>query len=199
MSPNLPRGGPPRAWWPLALLLILPGQALAGGHGFTLKEHGFFIIDFVVLIGLIVWLTRKKFKAFLVARSTGIRQDMDVARQAFDRARAEHDEKAARTAALESDRDEMLARFRDEAEQEKARIIAEAEARAEQIVAEARRQVEMEARRLQEGLTTRAVEGAVEGARAHLQEKMGEIERRTWTDDAIARLDKLDWRMSDAR
>jgi F-type H+-transporting ATPase subunit b len=198
MSPTRARACPPR-WWPLALLLALPGQALAGGHGFTFKDHGFFIIDFVVLIALIVWLTRKKFKAFLVARSTGIRQDMDDAKQTFDAARAEHDEKAARTTALAAERDEMLARFRDEAQQEKARIIAEAEARAEQIVAEARRQVEMEARKLQEGLTARAVEGAVEGARTHLREKMGEIERRRWTDDAIARLDKLDWRMSDAR
>jgi F-type H+-transporting ATPase subunit b len=182
----------------LAALLLVASPASAS-EGFSFAEQGLFILDFVVLIGLLAWFLRKKFKAYMAERSQSIRKDMDEAAALHAREEALAAEKERHLARLMADREAMLARFREEAEKERARILAEARERAERLLEETRRQAEAERRQMLTEFRELLVERAVSGARESLVAGTDAVARARWTDAAIAGLEKAEWGAQDAR
>jgi F-type H+-transporting ATPase subunit b len=179
---------------------LAPAVALASEneHGFTFGTQGLFIIDFVVLIALLVFLTRKKFATALQDRAAGIRKDIDEATTEHDEAQKSATEKVGHLEGLKADRASLEARFRDEAAREHDRVLADADARAKRLVSEAERQVEAERRRLADEVRGRLIEQTFAAARTEIQAGMTEEARRRWTDDAVARLAQADGRASHA-
>lgn len=176
---------------------LIPSMALAsggGGHGFTWGVQGLYIVDFVVLITLLVILTRKKFAAALTDRAAGIRKDIDEATGEHADAQKVLNEKEGNLRALQADRPKLEERFRDEATREHDRVIAEADARARRLVAETERQIEAERRKLTDELRGRLIDQTFDTARVEIGASMTEEARRRWTDDAVARLEKVEWR-----
>jgi len=112
----------------LVLAALAPATAWASGG----EHHGFdwqFGVNFLVLVVAMVLLLRKKFRAALEARATGIRKDMDDAAHELQGAEALAGEKRGHLAGLEADRDAMLARFREDAVRERERVVGEARAK----------------------------------------------------------------------
>jgi F-type H+-transporting ATPase subunit b len=179
---------------------LFPTIALASGgeHGFTFGTQGLYILDFLVLIGLLVFLTRKKFKAAIVERAAGIRKDIDEATADHGEAEKVLAEKHGHLEALKSDRAKLEGRFRDEATREHDRVVAEADARAKRLVSEAERQIEAERRKLADELKDRLIDETFQKARVEIQASMTDEGRRRWTDDAVARLEKVEWRAPNA-
>jgi len=176
---------------------LVPALALASGggeHGFTFGTQGLYIIDFLVLVGLLVFLTRKKFAAALQDRAAGVRKDIDEATGEHDEARRTLDEKSGHLEGLKADRAALEQRFRDEAAREHDRVLADADARARRLVAEAERQVEAERRRLADEVRGRLIQQTFDAARAEIQAGLTDEARRRWTDDAVARLAQADGR-----
>lgn len=175
-----------------ALTFALPTAAWASGGA----HHGFdwqFGANFLILVVALVLLLRKKLRAALEARATGIRKDMDDAARELGTAEALEREKQAHLRGLEADRDKILSRFRDDAARERTRLVAEAQARAARIRSETERQAEAERRQVEDELRARVVDEAFGRARSRLAREMDEGKKRAWADEALARLEKADW------
>lgn len=64
--------------------LLLPSLALAeggGGHGFALKEHGFYVVNFIIFVGLVVFAARKPVANMMKERSEGFARRLNDARE----------------------------------------------------------------------------------------------------------------------
>ncbi|MBM4373209.1 MAG: ATP synthase F0 subunit B [Deltaproteobacteria bacterium] len=84
----------------LASLVLLPALAFAGGegggHGATLKEHGYSLVNFLVFVGLLYLLAGERIRAAVRDRSRAVGADLRDAGAAMDQATAR--EAAARDA-----------------------------------------------------------------------------------------------------
>ena len=77
--------------------LALPALALASaeGHGASLKVHGYYLINFVVFLGLLYVLAGDKIKAALRDRSRAVGSEITAAGDAFTAARGRENEAKA--------------------------------------------------------------------------------------------------------
>jgi F-type H+-transporting ATPase subunit b len=169
----------------LATCLLLVGLAAAGfasegGEGThhvdtakQLKDFGWRVLDFAVLVAIAVWALKKaNVKGSLADRQTGIAkalQDAVEARQAAEKKHAEYSDKLARAS---KEIDEIQAAIRKEGELEKERIIAEAKASAERIREQAAQAADQEVLKARAELREEAVRLAVQLAEQSLREKI---------------------------
>jgi ribonucleoside-diphosphate reductase alpha chain len=141
-----------------AALVVAPSFALASeGHGFVWSEHGLYILDFLILAGILYWFARKPIKAFLEERSRLVAHEILEARKLREAAAARLAEYETRLAALEAERTRILESFVEDGERERDRIIRDAEVATQKMVADAERRITQEARRLEQALEHEAV------------------------------------------
>lgn len=176
-----------------ALALLSPATALAAeGHGFVLSEHGFYILDFLVLIGLLVWFAKKPMKAWLEERAKQIQKEIDEARRMREAAEAKLREYEQKLSALEAEQKKILDAFVEAGEREKQRIVSEAESAANKMLADAERRIEQEAKRLQEALEHEAVDLAVGMSETVIRKRLEPTVQQRMVTDYIAGLEAMD-------
>jgi len=135
------------------LVLLAPALALAsgggggeGGHGASLKEHGYYLINFLVFLGLLYVLAGDKIKAAVRDRSRSVGKEileagaiLEQAREREEEAKSALDEIPARTTELQETFSAEGARLaetiqaRTESEKNKIRSASLATAEAERI------------------------------------------------------------------
>ena len=138
----------------LAALLVLLPTALAlagggggegghgGGHGASLKEHGYYLINFLVFLGLVYILAGDKIKAAVRDRSRSVGKEirdagaiLDGARQREDAAKTVLDGMPARAEEIQQTFDAEGARLAQNiqarSETEKAKILSASHATAD--------------------------------------------------------------------
>lgn len=159
------------------VLLASAGFASEGGEGAHHAEHaagqmkdfGWRVLNFAVLVGIIVWALKKAdVKGSLAARQADIEKSLKDAEEARDAAEAKLREYGAKLDQASKEIDELHAAIVREGEQEKNRIIAEANRAAEKIVAQAALSAEQETVKARNELRAEAARLAVEIATGKL-------------------------------
>ena len=158
------------------ILLASTGFASEGGEGAhhvdsaaQMKDFGWRVLNFAVLVGIIVWALKKAdVKGSLAARQADIEKSLKDAETARDNAEAKLREYSIKLDQASKEIDELHAAIIREGEQEKNRIIAEANIAAEKIVAQAALSAEQETVKARNELRAEAARLAVEIATGKL-------------------------------
>jgi F-type H+-transporting ATPase subunit b len=158
------------------VLLASAGFASEGGEGAhhadsgaQMKDFGWRVLNFAVLVGIIVWALKKAdVRGSLAARQADIEKSLKDAEAARDAAEAKLREYSIKLDQAAKEIDELHAAIVREGEQEKARIVAEAHSAAEKIVAQAALSAEQETIKARNELRVEAARLAVELATGKL-------------------------------
>ena len=135
------------------VLLASTSFASEGGEGAhhadhaaaQMKDFGWRVLNFAVLVGIIVWALKKAdVRGSLAARQSDIEKSLKDAETARDAAEAKLREYSVKLDQASKEIDELHDAIIREGEQEKSRIIAEANSAAEKIVAQAALSAEQE-------------------------------------------------------
>lgn len=158
------------------VLVASVGFASEGGggahhpdSGAQMKDFGWRVLNFAVLVGIIVWALKKAdVKGSLAARQADIEKNLKDAEAARDAAEAKLREYGVKLDQASKEIDELHAAIVREGEQEKSRIIAEAKSASEKIVAQAALSAEQETVKARNELRAEAARLAVEIATGKL-------------------------------
>jgi F-type H+-transporting ATPase subunit b len=159
------------------VLVASVGFASEGGEGAhhvdhaagQMKDFGWRVLNFAVLIGIVIWALKKAdVKGSLAARQADIEKSLKDAESARDAAEAKLREYSGKLDQASKEIDELHAAIVREGEQEKNRIIAEANVAAEKIVAQAALSAEQETVKARSELRAEAARLAVEIATGKL-------------------------------
>lgn len=160
-----------------AVALSLPSMALAGDFKFTI--HGFYILDFAVFLGIIIYFGRKPIAAMLDSRYKNVVAEIEEARALRESAQAKFDEYKARLEHLEEELAAMLTDVRKGTRAEVEKILSDARATTERITAEEAARLSQESKRIREELATHAAATALQLAEAELENKLtAEVQQR---------------------
>ncbi|MFO0746495.1 MAG: ATP synthase F0 subunit B [Myxococcota bacterium] len=174
-----------------ALALLTPGIALASG-GWTFSVEGFYIIDFVIFAGLLVYFVRGPAKKFLAARYERITAEITAA----SRLKAEADLKLLEVEKLLSDFEAEVGRireqFRQDGEREKARVLADASAQTEKLRTTVVKQLEQEAAALKETLSKELTAAVLASTEAKVKAKVDQATHKALNGSYIDSLEKLE-------
>jgi F-type H+-transporting ATPase subunit b len=163
----------------IAVVVLAAGAGFAseGGEGAhhadhaaaQMKDFGWRVFDFAVLVAIAVWALKKaNVKGALADRQGEIEKSLKDAEAARDAAEAKLAEYSGKLDQASKEIDELHAAIIREGEQEKARIIAEARIAAEKIVAQAALSAEQETLKARNELRAEAARLAVEIATGKL-------------------------------
>lgn len=176
----------------VVLLLCLPaGEAWAGGSGssgFPWKDVGFLAFNGAVLLWIVVKMGRAPLGDFLKKRKADLVSDLDEAARLREEARTMLADYEQRIAALDSEREEILARFRSDGENEKQRIITEAEAAAVKLREDTKRLIAGEIRKTRIGLEGQILDQAIERAMDTLRQDVDEKKHNKLVDAYVQRI-----------
>jgi F-type H+-transporting ATPase subunit b len=163
------------AYMSAIILVASAGFASEGGgahhpdSGAQMKDLGWRVLNFAVLLGIIIWALKKAdVKGSLAARQAEIEKSLKDAESARDAAEAKLRDYSTRLDQASKEIDELHAAIIREGEQEKDRIIAEANTAAAKIVAQAALSAEQETVKARNELRTEAAKLAVEIATGKL-------------------------------
>lgn len=160
-----------------AIVLVASlGFASEGGEGAhhvdkgaQLKDLGWRVLNFVVLLGILGYAVKKAdVKGSLAARQAQIEKDLKDAQEGKAAAEAKLAEYRSRLEQATNEIDELQAAIIREGEQEKERIIAEARIAAQKIAAQAAQSAEQETVKARAELRAEAARLAVEIATGKL-------------------------------
>jgi len=134
-------------------------------------------INFILLAGFLVYLYRKRGRAFFNERSESIQKSLEEGRQALEKSQAKLAEAEKKLAGLQEEIKELRkqAESEIESEQEKMRRATDDEARRIEDFAHARIQAAINAAKLE--LRDYAVEQALKQARGMIRQRMDETNR----------------------
>jgi F-type H+-transporting ATPase subunit b len=158
------------------VLAASAGLASEGGEGAhhvdkgaQLKDLGWRVLNFAVLLGILGYAVKKAdVKGSLAARQTQIEKDLRNAQEGRAAAEAKLAEYRSRLEQATKEIDELQAAIIREGEQEKERIIAEARSAARKIAAQAAQSAEQETVKARAELRVEAARLAVEIATGKL-------------------------------
>ena len=163
------------AYVAVVVLAASSGYASEGGGGHhadssaQMKDFGWRVLNFAVLIGIVIWAVKKaNVSGTLAARQEQIEKDLQDARQGRSAAEAKLAEYRGKLEQAAREIDELHAAIIREGEQEKERIIAEALKASEKIKAQAAQAAEQEVLKARSELQVEAARLAVEIATGKL-------------------------------
>jgi F-type H+-transporting ATPase subunit b len=145
-------------------------------------------INFLLLIGTLIYFTRKPIQNYFGGRRAAIRKELDEAAALEKSARERYAQWQRRLADLERELGEIRAGATERAEAERASLLADARAAADRIRAAAANAVEHELRRARAGLREEASKLAIELASGILNEKVTAQDRDRLIDEFIERV-----------
>ena len=173
----------------LSLMYATPAFA---GDGPILAEHGFYLLDFLVIAYLIKKFGGKSFSNYLVNRRDAVTRELEEAKKLHSEAAERLNDYEARLQSLEDEKEKIRAGFQTVAEQEKARIIADAEAQATRMVEDAKVRIDQEANKLKKALEAEAVELAMDLATKKVTSALNPSLQQSLVSDALTTIESLE-------
>jgi len=173
-------------------LVLGAAPALAEGGG----EHGggegllWPALNFLLLVGVLFFLTRKPIQAYFAERRRNIQSELDQAADLQRQAEERHAKLQRRLVDLERELDEIRRLGRERAEAERNQILADARESAARIERTARNAIEQELRRARESLRDEASNLAVDLASGLLRDRVTDADRDRLLDEFIARVEQ---------
>jgi F-type H+-transporting ATPase subunit b len=162
---------------PASAAAAQPEQAAPAGKDHAeagAEEHGSVLqtvaklLNFVILVGVLVYYLKTPAAAYLASRSTQIRQDLITAAETRATASAELAEIARRLEALPAELDALKARGAEDVKAEKVRIAQAAAVERERLLQQTRREIDMRLRLARRQLVDLAADLTVNVARARV-------------------------------
>jgi len=173
-----------------ALAYASSGGEGGEGHGSNIMGTVWQVINFLVLVGVLVWALKKAdVKGLLRARTEGIRkgiEDARAAREAAEKALAEVEE---RLRLKDKEIAEIIAAAKASGERERAAIEEEGKRMSERIMEQARTNIQFELEQARAAIKAEAVELAMELAQKKLSERLTPEEQRKLIEESLARLE----------
>ena len=149
------------------------------------------VINFLVLVGLIVWVIRKKGNPALAARRAEVEAELAEAQ----RLRAEAEKRHAETAMRLEKLDEEMVQIRGEmikaGEAERDRIVEQAEEKAARLRKDTSFLIEQQIKQLRKELTQEAASAAVVAAQELLQERTTDADQDQLAEAYLNLLDEV--------
>jgi F-type H+-transporting ATPase subunit b len=180
-----PRGLRAAVW---VLLAAAPARAAGGEEGG--EDLLFSILNFLLLIGVLVYFTRKPIQAFFAERRRTIHDELERAAELQRQAEERYAKWQRRLVDLERELEGIRRTSRERAESEREHILADAREGAARIEQTARTAIEQELRRAREQLRDEASDLAVELAAGLLREQVTQADRDRLLDEFIARVEQ---------
>ena len=176
---------------------LLPAIAWASGDGGG-EHHGpnWFslagsVVNFIVLVGLLVYFGRPKLQQYLADRKKNVEEEIVEAESLLGDARTRLEEVKAKADRLESDIDALIAEYTSQGEAEKQRIIDAATNEAKRIVRDAELVAANEASRAQKTMRDEIVEAAMTQAKQTLNAEMNAAHQQALVDRYITSLGSM--------
>jgi F-type H+-transporting ATPase subunit b len=170
-------------------LVLLPRVALAAAEGGAAGADLLYpTINFLLLVGALVYFTRKPIQAFFADRRDSIRKELDEASGLHRQAEENFARWQRQLVDLEREVESIRTTARERAEHESEQILADARASAERIRGDAANAVDQELRRAQKRLREEASDLAIELAAGILREQVTDQDRGRLLDEFIARV-----------
>ncbi len=158
----------------LLTLLQTTAPALAAGgdhHAFRWNVEGFFIINFLVMVALLVWLLRKPLARMVTSRRKQVVRELEVAARAIRDAEYSAARGDRNLMSLDDDVRQILLAAKEEGEAKRKRLIAEGEAAAQKLMEDAEQRVAWREQTLATELRVAMAERAVATAEHELRER----------------------------
>ena len=178
-------------------VLFAPALAFAGSANgcnpseFCFPIHGYYILDFLVFVGILVYFGRKPIAAMLDKRYADVAKEIAAAKELRDAAQAKYDEYRKRIEGLEEELARTLAEVRQGTEVEMRRILEDAQAQVDKITAEEHLRLEQESKRLREELQREAATLALQMAERTLQQRLDPAAQQRLLDRALHDIEAL--------
>lgn len=166
--------------------------SLLASGGFEFNVHGFYIIDFLVLVGILWYFGKGPMQKFLASRRDKVKSEMDGAAEQRAEAQARFDRYNQLLEELPEEKARLLAEFARDGERERQRIKGEAEADAAKVARDATRAIAQEAAKLREHLEAEVAERALTLAEEKIRQRLNPMVHRQLVDQYITDLEKLD-------
>lgn len=179
-------------------LTLTASTALAEGGACTAEEgcfefqiHGYYIINFVVFFGLLIYFGKKTIAQSLEKRYQDVAREIEAAQKAKQEAQARLAEYQARMAQLEDENQRMLAEVRAGTQVEVEQILADARVQVARVTAEEQLRIEQESKRLRDTLHRETATLAMQLAEQLVRQQMDGAAQQRLMDKAFADLDGL--------
>ncbi len=148
------------------------------------------IVNFLVLVGALVFFTRKPAKSFMASRSDEIRKNVEESEKLQQEAIAMLKNYESKLAKLDSEIKVLMDGARAQGEKERTEILARAERMSTQIIENAKNMAERELSKqkdnLQKELMTKVIAEALEA----LKKKASEKDHQQFTTQFISQMEK---------
>ena len=148
------------------------------------------MINFLLLVGALVFLVRKPARAYFQERREGIVSQLDEAAELQRDAEERYARWQRQLVDLESEVAQIRATAQERAEREATQILADARATAERIQQDAAAAIDSELRRAQAQLRAETSELAVELAAGILEQNVTDDDRGRLLDEFITRIEQ---------
>jgi len=159
------------------------------GHGETspLKVAAT-VANFLLWLGLVVWLGGKPVREFLENRRLAVEEGLEEAARLSEEARDKHAEYSARLDRLDEELEKLRQEMLQAGEAESARIVKEAEDRAARMRKDAKFVIDQRMKQLRVDLTREAVEAAVAAAEEVLRARVQAADQQRLADGYLTEI-----------
>lgn len=183
----------------VVVAILVPVLAVASGggehhpdSGAQLKDFGWRVVDFALLVGIVVWALKKaNVKGSLADRQQQIEKNLSEARTAREAAEAKLKEYTEKLDKANQEVDALRAAMLKEAEVEKQRIIAEAQAAAAKVAVQAAQAADQEVLKARTELRVEAARLAVELAGGKLGAAVQKADHDRFVQDYLGKVVQL--------
>jgi F-type H+-transporting ATPase subunit b len=170
----------------------------AGEHGelslaslLTSREFQGTLINFIVLVGLLVWVIRKKGNPALAARRAEVEKELEEARRLRAEAEKRHLETANRLEKLDQEMFQIRGEMIKAGEAERDRIVEQAEEKAARLRKDTSFLIEQQIKQLRKELMQEAANAAIVAAQELLQERTTDADQDQLAEAYLNRLDQV--------
>jgi F-type H+-transporting ATPase subunit b len=167
------------------------GHELSFSELIKTREFQGTVLNFLVLLGLIVWVIRAKVNPALAERRADVEKELAEAQRLRAEAERRHQETAARLEKLDQEMAQIRAEMIKAGEAERDRIVSQAEEKAARMRKDTNFFIEQQVKQLRKDLTQEAADAAVRTAHELLKERTSEADRERLAEAYLSRLDEL--------
>lgn len=168
------------------------------GHGeltlsSLLKSRDFqgTVFNFLVLVGLLTWVIRKKGNPALAARRAEVEKELAEAQRLRAAAEKRHNETATRLEKLDQEMLQIRGEMIKAGEVERDRIVEQAEEKAARMRKDTTFLIEQQVKQLRKELTHQAASAAVVAAQELLQQRITDADQDQLAEAYLNRLDEV--------
>ena len=178
---------------PAAVLLTVSLSFASGGEGAEpslFKAYFWAIINFLILVGLLVFMMKKMdIKGYFKKRTELIEQSLKEAREAKELAQKALVQVEERLKIKDKEIEEILKAARESGERETGRLAEEGDRLKARILEQTRNNIDFEVKQAKEAIKQEAVEIAMELAEKKLKEKLTKEEQMKLLEESITKIE----------